>query len=151
MFDMRSTVACLCAWTLAACGGGAQGPAQTPTPKQPASEEQLAWKDMNRAQRQDFMGLTVLPEMQALFRAQNPNDKTEFKCQTCHGEDMQAVDFKMPNGLFELSATDPIAGAKEYDALTTQFMQEIVSPKMAQLLGQEPAKTTCFTCHGSEG
>jgi hypothetical protein len=69
---------------------------------------------------------------------------------------MEMVDFKMPNRLFELSKTNTLADATEYDADTTQFMIERVVPEMARLLDMEPSTDPsssegfgCFGCHPS--
>lgn len=151
----------LIALNLAACGGGqpaedassvdTTSEAATSSEGGGATQAQLAWADMNREQRMEYMGLAVLPEMKKVFQAADPEGYKDFKCQTCHGADMQAVDYKMPNGLFALTQPDPMPDALEYDAKTAQFMAEQVTPKMAELLGGEPGKTfTCFNCHDSE-
>jgi hypothetical protein len=147
---------------LAACGGSK--PADDATSVDTSSDDvstgsnaettpapEVAWADMNRDQRMEYMGLTVLPEMKKVFQAADAEGYKDFKCQTCHGEDMQAVDYKMPNGLFALTKPDPIPASTEYDAATTKFMVDEVMPKMAKLMGGEPGTTfTCFNCHDSE-
>lgn len=143
------------------CGGstptaqepGTSSEAATEADTTAASGEpaQLEWKDMNREQRLEYMGVTVMPAMKTLFQEYDAESYAEFKCQTCHGEDMEAVDFKMPNGLYALPAADPITAAKEYDAEVTTFMMEKLTPKMAELLGMEPGKEmTCMSCHEAE-
>jgi hypothetical protein len=154
--------AALVALSVGACGGGqpaadassvdstseaASSDGEESAPAEPA----LAWADMNRDQRMEFMGLTVMPEMKKVFQGADPEGYKDFKCQTCHGEDMQKVDYKMPNGLFALTKPDPMPDALEYDAKTTKFMADEVQPKMAALLGAEPGTTfTCFSCHDAE-
>ena len=105
----------------------------------------LSWASMNREQRLEYMGLIVLPEMKQLFQRYD-DSYSEFKCQTCHGEDMEEVDFKMPNGLFSLVRPNPIPGAREYDERVTEFMQSNVVPRMGELLGKT-GSISCFTCH----
>ncbi len=135
---------------LAACGGSKQ------KVKDPSGSDEPAWKDKTREQRMDFMGLEVFPKMRGLFAEHDPDDAAEFACQTCHGNDMEMVDFKMPNSLFALSKTDTLEKARDYDAKTTEFMAEKVLPEMAQLLDQEPYDPAtqsgfgCFGCHPSE-
>lgn len=103
----------------------------------------------------DWMGLEVFPKMRALFVEHDSEKYSEFACQTCHGKDMEMVDFEMPNSLFALSKTNTLAAAKEYDENTTQFMLETVVPEMAKLLDMEPynAETNagfgCLGCHPS--
>jgi hypothetical protein len=146
---------------VAACGGGqpasdassveATSEAASSSEAEPTAEPALKWADMNRDQRMEFMGLTVMPEMKKVFQDADPEGYKEFKCQTCHGQDMQAVDYKMPNGLFALSKPDPLPAAMEYDAKTTKFMNEVVTPKMASLFGTEPGTGFgCFNCHDAE-
>lgn len=152
MYPGHVLVAGLAVAGLAASCGGSQKTAETPADQGTAGEEssaetKLEWKDMNREQRMEFMGLTVLPEMKKLFQEYDAS-YGEFKCQTCHGDDMKEVDYKMPNGLFALEKPDPIPASKEYDAKVTEFMMDKVKPKMAELLG-EP-EFGCFGCHDAE-
>lgn len=106
---------------------------------------------MNREQRLEFMGTTVQPAMDKLFKEYDPVGFKVFKCQTCHGQDMRAVDYRLPNGLYALPETDTLEASKDYDERMTQFMMEQVTPKMAELLGTEPGKAFgCFSCHEKE-
>jgi hypothetical protein len=114
------------------------------------------WKEKSREQRMDWMGLSVFPKMRAVFVEHDAAEGDDFSCQTCHGATMEMVDFKMPNRLFELSKTNTLADATEYDADTTQFMIERVVPEMAKLLDMEPSSDPsssagfgCFGCHPS--
>lgn len=120
----------------------------------------IAWADKTRAQRQDYMGIYVLPRMEKLFKQWRPDDHGNFRCQTCHGEnfDRPPVDFDMPHVSFPLKVDDPIGGAMKYDAEATTFMIEKVVPTMAGLLGEKPydPKTgqgtfSCFRCHPRSG
>jgi hypothetical protein len=104
----------------------------------------------------DWMGLEVFPKMRAAFVEFSADEYSAFECQTCHGSDMEMVDFKMPNRLYSLSKTNTLTDAKDYDAETTQFMVDVVVPEMAKLLDMEPydAETQkgfgCFGCHPSD-
>ena len=140
----------------------AQPQATTPAPApSPTSDTggigapKIPWANKTRLQRQDYMGIFVLPRMQKLFAGWKPDEYGEFRCQTCHGEnfDKPPVDFQMPRVAFPLEADDPIGGAMKYDAEATRFMVDKVLPTMAELLGEKPfeAKTgqgfSCFRCH----
>jgi cytochrome c553 len=100
------------------------------------------------------MGLYVFPKMKDVFRGYNANLFKTFRCQTCHGLDMEAVSFKMPNRLYALPAEGAERAAMDYDAGTAKFMIEAVVPTMRELLGKndpEVAKRiNCHTCHPNE-
>ncbi len=147
-----STLIIPCVGAIVAACAGSQTPTETPDSEaQAAGTEALAWKDMDRDQRMEFMGLTVLPEMKKLFQEADPEGYKDFKCQTCHGENMQEVDYKLPNGLFALEKPDPIPASKEYDEEVTAFMMDKVVPRMAELMQMEPVKEFgCFNCHEAE-
>jgi hypothetical protein len=102
----------------------------------------------------EYMGLYVFPKMRALFRAENPNLYKTFRCQTCHGSDMETVRFKMPNKLYSLPAEGAEQAARQYDDKTTTFMVDKVVPAMRELLGKDDpdlANTvSCHTCHPKE-
>lgn len=152
---------------LAACGAS-QPASETPAAGQdsataaepPPAEEPGApavpWHDKTRAQKMEYMGLVVYPRMKEAFVAFDAEGFKDFKCQTCHGEDMEAVDFKMPNALYALSATDPMGSARDYDEKVAAFMTETVVPAMTELLGEEPYRPEthqgfgCFECHQKE-
>ncbi len=114
------------------------------------------WDQKTKQQRQEFMGIYVFPKMKQVFQGKNAETYAEFKCQTCHGDDMEAVGFKMPNDLYPLPTENTIEAAKEYDAETTQFMMEQVVPTMVDVLGVKPYDPStgegfgCFSCHPKE-
>lgn len=137
-------------------------PAVAPKPASSSSSEtggigapKIPWAKKTRPQRQDYMGIYVLPRMEKMFMAWRPDDYAKFRCQTCHGEkfDKPPVDFHMPRVAFPLKADDPIGGAMKYDEEATRFMVEKVLPTMAELFGEKPydAETgqgfSCFRCH----
>jgi hypothetical protein len=139
------------AFGLGACGS--KKGAEDASGYSPKSE--TPWKAMSREQRMDWMAVAVFPKMRQLFQAQDPEKYADFACQTCHGLQMERVDFKMPNDLFALDKADTIAHAKEYDDKTTDFMLAGVVPEMAQLLGRRPYTIEtgkgygCMGCHPS--
>ncbi len=161
MKALKWLVPCTTAALITACGGG-QKPAEDPTGETTdavtegetegeAGGGEKEFHDMNREERMEFMGLVVMPEMQKLFSEYDAEGYKEFKCQTCHGNDMKEVDYKMPNGLYGLPAEGTIEASKEYDAEVTDFMMNKVLPKMAELLHEEPGKEfTCLSCHEKE-
>jgi cytochrome c553 len=118
-----------------------------------APKSETPWKEMSREQRMDWMAVAVFPEMRKLFQAQDAEKYDDFACQTCHGREMERVDFKMPNDLFALEKVDTVAKAKDYDEKTTDFMLGGVVPEMAQLLGRKPYTIEsgkgygCIGCH----
>lgn len=173
MYRMASKTAfgvvasCFVAAVSVACGG-AQPASATPDREETASSESAApagpepgapdvpWPQKTREQRMEYMGLVVYPKMKETFQSFDAKGFAEFKCQTCHGKDMEAVDFKMPNSLYGLSATDPMGAAMEYDEQVAKFMAETVVPTMAELLGTAPYDPAthegfgCFGCHQME-
>jgi hypothetical protein len=141
----------LLAALLVACGGSKKGAEDASRLYEPKST--TPWKDKTREQRMDWMGIAVLPKMRRLFIEQDSEKYEDFACQTCHGKDMELVDFEMPNHLFALAANDTLGQAKEYDEKTTDFMLGAVVPEMAKLLDQEAftlesqAGFGCAGCH----
>lgn len=114
-----------------------------------------AWKDMNHAQRMDYMKKTVFPKMKDEFAAYDAKRFGEMNCKTCHGDGAADGSFTMPN------AKLPPVPAKPEDFKKmmakkpeiSKFMMEKVVPDMAQLLGEQPydVKTQqgfgCHDCH----
>lgn len=138
-----------------ACGGGqgAKDPAGAG-----AAKSEIAWKDKTRAQRMDWMGLQVFPKLKTAFKEFDESRFSGFACQTCHSEEMEMVDFKMPNTkIYALPLANPVQSAREYDEKVTDFMVNTVTPRMAELLDMpvyDPETKSgfgCFGCHPSEG
>jgi cytochrome c553 len=144
------TLGVLVVGSLGACGGSRKG-AEDPSAAEPDSKQ--TWQEKSREQRMDWMGLEVFPKMRAAFVEFDAKEYSAFACQTCHGNDMEMVDFKMPNKLYSLNKADPVTDAKEYDEETTQLMVDVVVPEMAKLLDMEPYDPEtqkgfgCFGCH----
>jgi hypothetical protein len=114
---------------------------------------EVPWKDKTHEQRQAYMASAVEPTMARLFKKFNAKSYGGFGCDTCHGKDMDLLDFKMPNSLYALPEKDPIAEAQSVDEDTAKFMVEKVVPMFSNLLHQTTGKGTkvdCFTCHQKE-
>ena len=97
MIELKRTAACFVVMTVVSCGGGQPADSAADVDNEGsavneggdsssdgAAGPELAWADMNREQRMEFMGLTVLPEMKKLFQEADPAGYADFKCQTCH-------------------------------------------------------------------
>lgn len=100
------------------------------------------------------MALAVYPRMKALFQAHDAKEYAIFRCQTCHGDDMERAGFRMPNSLYALPESDPVKAALEYDPATAKFMVDQVVPAMKELLGKNDpaveARSGCLSCHQTE-
>jgi hypothetical protein len=129
-------------------GGGLSGHGEV-DPGAPS----VPWRDKTREQRVEFMGLVFFPRMQSVFeggpRGSEPDEaRRPFRCQTCHGEDMVDVAYKMPNGLFPLPAASTTEAALAHDEKTARFMMEQVVPAARELLGaSDPEDVHCHSCH----
>lgn len=123
---------------------------RAPEPGAPA----VSWRRKSRDERMEYMGLYVFPKMKALFKTFDATAYGKFRCQTCHGEDMEAVDYKMPNGIYALPADNPEQAARDYDEKTTQFMVASVLPALRELLAKNDPELSkamsCNTCHPKE-
>jgi hypothetical protein len=141
------------------CGASKKN-ADDPSSASDSAAQRTTWKDKSREQRMDWMGLEVFPKMRAIFAEHDATDGPGFACQTCHGGNMEMIDFKMPNRLFQLSRENTLEEARAYDADTTAFMLDRVVPEMAKLLDMEPLDMSvaepnpagfgCFGCHPSD-
>lgn len=107
------------------------------------------WAEMSHEDREWYMVGKVLPIMKELF-AEQSEDRwgTGYGCESCHGEDMQAVEYAMPPSS---SYRVPAPGSEAWASMegifgeTVTFMEETVTPTMGTLLGIEDY--TCFHCH----
>jgi hypothetical protein len=116
-----------------------------------APEEPVTWKDMDLDARKMHMGTVVYPKMKEAFQAHDAEVFADFKCQTCHGDDMEAVNFEMPQ-LTPLPVEGTWDAAVAMDEKTAQFMGSVVMPQMGEMLSMEvkddgSGEMNCFSCH----
>lgn len=83
---------------LAACGSATPAPA-TPVTAAPRGEGDDRWAELDWAARHERMTFTVLPSLARRFRAHRDEGAATLACRTCHGDDAEAVRYRMPNGL----------------------------------------------------
>src|SRR5690349_18299833 len=96
--------------SLPACSG-----AKTPEGGPAIGAPDIPWRGKTHEQRQAYMAAAVEPTMRHLFQSFNAKAYAGFGCDTCHGDDMDTLDFKMPNGLYALPEKDPVAEAMSVD------------------------------------
>jgi hypothetical protein len=152
--DGAVLAACLVFAAMACAETTASAPAPTTAAGATAGKE-IAWADMVKEQRIDYMKSVVLPQMKQAFTQFSPDRFSGMNCVTCHGDGAADGSFKMPNprlpvlpnsseGFKHLAADKPAV---------MDFMKGEVKPKMAALLGM-PEWTPdtksgfgCGACH----
>ena len=114
----------------------------------------VAWSQKTFEQRMEFMGLTFHPRMKELFSEYDATAYGKLRCQTCHGEDMEARRFSMPATLRALPADAPVDAARARDPKATSFMEAKVLPLTAELLSHDDPGTAsrlgCGSCHPAQ-
>jgi hypothetical protein len=134
-----------------ACAATAPATPPPTTAVNAAAGKEVAWADMVKEQRIDYMKSVVLPRMKQAFTQFIPDRYAKMNCLTCHGDGAADGSFKMPNprlpvlpnsseGFKELAADKPAV---------MDFMKNEVKPKMAALLGAPewtPETKTGFGC-----
>lgn len=140
--------------TLAMGGCGASAPPEET--RTTVADEGKTWDQMSFDERRRYMARRVLPEMAALFEEYDAERFSGFGCESCHGEDMQARGFAMPNP--EIMALHP-TGTEEQRRMVEEyrpmvmFMFNRVLPRMQELLNAPPYDEatgtgfSCFACH----
>ena len=149
------TVAALLALGLMACGGSKSADSKS-TGKVSAIEAMgitppdSPWEEMSVEDREFYMIGKVNPIMKELFAGYDAEEFGDFDCVHCHGEEMREIDFKMPAPSMYIVPPEGTPGHR--GMLSTfpdevKFMQEVVTPSMAKLLGIE--NFSCAGCHPS--
>lgn len=105
-----------------------------------------AWEGMDFAGRSRFMSDVVMPTMRPLFVESDAERFASFSCASCHGQGAADGSFAMPSSDVPTLGGAP-ADADEAHKQMTDFMRNIVKPKMAELLGQPELR--CGKCHPS--
>jgi len=111
------------------------------------------WEEMSHEEQEWYMVGKVLPIMKELF-AEHDEERYagSYGCETCHGENMQEVEYEMPPAS---SYKVPAPGSEAWTSMegifgdTVTFMKETVTPTMGTLLGKDDY--TCFHCHPRAG
>jgi hypothetical protein len=143
-------VACLAFGAVACAETTASAPAPAAASSAPANKE-VAWAEMGKDQRIDYMKTVVVPRMRQVFTAFDPDRYAKMNCTTCHGDSATDGSFKMPNPKLPVLPNSP-EGFKQLAAskpAVMDFMKNEVKPKMAALLGATewtPETKTGFGC-----
>jgi hypothetical protein len=100
------------------------------------------------------MTFVVLPNMAREFQAFQGKHDPDMTCRTCHGADAEQVGYAMPHGLPALDPEHvPDSNGNDAQVRLVKFMNDVVTPRMAELLDVAPydAHTRsgfgCFNCH----
>ena len=97
------------------------------------------------------MTWVLLPNLGRRFREFEQKPVADLSCFTCHGEDAERVDYKMPRGLPPLDPEHlPSRSSSNAQlARTVTFMEDEVVPLTRKMLGKPDV--TCSTCHPHQG
>ena len=148
--DGVALAACL-AFAVLACAETTPSAPAPATAGGAAGSKEVAWADMVKEQRIEYMKTVVLPRMKTAFTQFSPDRFDKMNCVTCHGDGATDGSFKMPNpklpvlpnsseGFKQLAADKPAV---------MEFMKNEVKPKMAAMLGATewtPETKTGFGC-----
>lgn len=145
--------------TLPATSGAGAAAANDPGPGGAARPAHDAWRFLTFEQRHAEMTFLIHPALMERYQAFYRTEAPELRCATCHGEDMEAVRYRMADT--PLDDLKPSAVQALYldgavlDAEQT-FKRDVITPLMARLMGvpaYDPASGlgfSCFGCHPRE-
>ncbi|GAB4195718.1 MAG: hypothetical protein OHK0013_02200 [Sandaracinaceae bacterium] len=112
------------------------------------------WHQMSHDEQVYWMVSNVLPIAAEDFRAYDAERYATVTCETCHGENPEAVHYELPiASLPRLPAPGSPQWQQMQQSSAYAFMNDVVTPTMATLLGEErwsPQNTDgfgCFECH----
>jgi len=119
-----------------------------PPPPPPHGE----WTTWSHERKLAYMKSTVLPAEREIFARFEPVRFAKLDCETCHGASAREGRYTMPNP----DLPKLVGGAGGFQELarvqpeTLRFMQSVVVPETAKLLGLPPfdmAKHVGFSCY----
>jgi hypothetical protein len=106
---------------------------------EPTRSRPDTWTKLSFEEKHSVMTFKVLPNMARTWRDFKHTEDPEMTCRTCHGQDAEAVSYRMPNP--SLAKIDP-AHPPASDIAT--FMKTKMVPETSELVG---ADVGCNTCH----
>ena len=154
-FSKLKCVACALAALVVGCAEDISAPVAyaNPTvadggmpPEEPAPLAPGAWQSMDSTERSRFMSEVVMPTMRALFVESDAERFSNFSCGTCHGSGAADGTFAMPSADLPALGGPAMATDDEHKRVT-DFMRNVVKPKMAELLSDTELR--CSKCHPS--
>ena len=121
----------------------------------PRAAKEVAWADMVKEQRIDYMKSVVLPRMKQAFTQFNPDRYAKMNCMTCHGDSATEGSFKMPNPRLPVlpNSSRRLQGARRGQARGDGLHEERGEAEDGRLLGTpewNPETKTgfgCMACH----
>lgn len=109
------------------------------------------WETLSYDDRNQFMLRLFEPAMRELFVEHDAEAWADFDCESCHGEDPEAIDYAMPVDITPLTFDDiPVEDIEDPERRATGlWMDEEVLPLMAELFEQEMVLegASCLDCH----
>lgn len=119
---------------------------------EPPPEVVDTFKQMSLEDQKKFMKEKVVPAMAKAFKEFDKKEFAKFGCKTCHGKGVASGKYEMPNpDLPKLDFAKLQAG--EDHPKTAEFMEKVVKPQMAEILGlpeytpDNPKGFGCLHCH----
>lgn len=118
----------------------------------------VPFSQMSDSDQEMYMVGTVLPIAAESFRGYSEERFAQFECANCHGDDAAERHYEMPS-----RSLPPLAapGSPQWQHMegtpAFTFMNEVVTPETAILLGEErisadhPTGFGCFNCHPHAG
>ncbi len=126
-----------------------EAPAGEAQPVEESASGMKKFEDMSSPEKMEHMKKVIVPEMAKVFKEFDAEEFGKFGCSTCHGPGAKDGNFEMPNkSLPKLDKEE-----MDHHPEMTKFMMEKVTPKMAELLGEEPFNPEthegfgCMECH----
>jgi hypothetical protein len=116
---------------------------------------EVAWADMGKDQRLEYMKSVVLPRMKQVFSSFNPDRYGKMNCVSCHGDSAADGSYKMPNPRLPKLPTSSEGFKKlaQEKPAVMEFMKNEVKPRMAAMLGvpeynpETKSGFGCMECH----